>query len=420
MFSIMMRKRLLQQELQKTILSRPVVYLKGPRQVGKSTLVQNLKIKDTQYYTSFDSPLILEAAKSNPSAFIKGIEQDALVILDEIQMVPELFRYLKIAVDEARQKGKNQTLLLLTGSANLLALPSLSDALVGRMSVLDLYPFSASEYFSTDKNFIADLFESEFSVAKVEKSNLLEVIKNSTFPEISLGNNINRIKWFDDYLTTIIQRDVKTLSDIRHPEKIITLLSVLSHRAGAIMNDSAVCSEVGLDRKTYEKYKAQILNTFLAFEVLPWTTTNNYKKRFIKSPKIYFTDTNMLSYIMRRDLDEIAKNDPRVFGYVFENFVATEILKQTSILPEMNFYHFRTIQDKEVDFVVERNNGDVIAIEVKASSSIKTADIKGILEFQSITQDKFKKGIILYTGEEIVPFGNKIWAMPVDLLWQKI
>jgi len=413
----MIRKRLLQEELENTILSRPVVYLKGPRQVGKSTLVQNLNIKNTSYI-SFDSPLILESAKSDPAAFIKSLNKNFLVILDEIQLVPEIFRYLKIEVDQARQQGKNQALFLLTGSANLLALPTLSNALVGRMSVLELYPFSASEYFSSNKNFITDFFESEFSVSKVEKYNLLDVIKYSTFPEIALDNKINRIKWFDDYLITIIQRDVKTLSDIRNPEKIITLLSVLSQRPGALVNDSALASDVGLDRKTYEKYKASILNTFLAFEVKPWSTTNNYKKRFIKSPKIYFTDTNMLTYIMRRDINEIAKNDPRVFGYIFENFVATEILKQASIIPEVNFYHFRTTKGKEVDFVIEKNNGDIIAIEAKAASSINSDDFKGLLELQSITQGKFKKGIVLYNGDEIVPFGKNFWAVPVDKLWQ--
>ncbi len=413
----MIFKRILQEELENIISSRPITYLKGPRQVGKSTLVQNLNIGNTNYI-SFDSPIILESAKNDPAAFIKGLDKSCLVILDEIQLVPEIFRYLKIEVDEARQKGKNESLYLLTGSANLLALPTLSDALVGRMSVLGLYPFSASEYFSNNKNFITDFFETEFSITKVKKDNLLDVIKNSTFPEIVVNKNINRIKWFDDYLTTIIQRDIKTLSDIRNPEKIITLMSVLSQRAGAIINDSAVSSEVGLDKKTYEKYKASMLNTFLAFEIKPWSTINSFKKRFIKSSKLYFTDSNMLAYILRRDLDEIAKNDTRVFGHIFENFVATEILKQASIMPDVNLYHFRTTQGKEVDFVIEKNNGDIIAIETKLASSIKTGDIKGLLELQSITKEKFKKGILLYTGDEIIPLAENIWAVPVDKLWQ--
>lgn len=414
----MIHKRLLQKEIEKTIKSRPVLYLKGPRQVGKSTLVQNLPLKDAQYI-SFDSPLILESAKNAPSAFIKGLNKDSLIILDEIQLAPELFRYIKIEVDEARQKGKNHALFLLTGSANLLALPALSDALVGRMSVLELYPFSAGEYFSTDRNFVEEVFNTDFSIAKIKKDDLLETIKNATFPEIALNREINRTKWFDDYLTTIIQRDVKTLSDIRHPEKIITLLSVLSHRPGAIMNDSAICSEVGLDRKTYEKYKAQIMNTFLAFEVKPWTTSNSYKKRFIKSPRLYFTDTNLLAYVMRRDIDEIFRNDPRVFGFIFENFVATEILKQVSMLPEANFYHFRTTSGKEVDFVIEKTNGDVVAIEVKAAGSVNSGDFKGLAELRSIVGDKFKKGIVLYNGSELVPFGEGFWAVPADMLWQK-
>jgi len=104
--------------------------------------------------------------------------------------------------------------------------------------------------------------------------------------------------------------------------------------------------------------------------------------------------------------------------YIFENFVATEILKQTSIIPEVNFYHFRTTSGREVDFVIEKNNGDIIAIEVKSSSSINLDDFKGILELQSIIQDKFKKGIVLYNGDELIPFGKNIWAVPVDKLWK--
>jgi len=126
----------------------------------------------------------------------------------------------------------------------------------------------------------------------------------------------------------------------------------------------------------------------------------------------------MLVYIIRRDLDDIAKKDARVFGFIFENFVATEILKQVSIIPEINFYHFRTTLGREVDFVIEKNNGDIVAIEAKSSSSINSDDFKGLLELQSIAQDKFKKGIVLYNGDEIVPFGKNLWAVPVDKLWR--
>ena len=412
-----MYRRMLQHELENTIKSRPIVYLKGPRQVGKSTLVQNLTIKDSNYLT-FDSPLLLESAKNDSLAFIKSLDKSKLTILDEVQLIPEIFRYLKIEVDEARLSGKNEALYLLTGSANLLALPSLSEALVGRMSVLSLYPLSAKEYLSKDKNFITEFYDTEFSYKKIVKDSLLEVIKNSTFPEIVVNQNINRTRWFDDYLTTIIQRDVKVLSDIRNPEKIITLMSVLSQLAGGIVNDSAISSEVGLDRKTYDKYKAAMLNSFLAFEVKPWATYNKFAKRFIKSSKIYFTDSNMLAYILRRDIDEIAVNDQRVFGHVFENFVATEILKQVSTMSEVNFYHFRTTQGKEVDFVIENNNGDILAIEVKSAKTISKSDIKGLFELQTITADKFKKGIILYNGDEIVSMAKDIWAVPIDVLWQ--
>lgn len=410
-------KRTLQEALLKTLNTRPVVYLKGPRQVGKSTLVQNLKIKNSNYIT-FDSPMLLMTAKNDPETFIKNLPKKTLNIIDEVQLASEIFRQIKIEVDTARKTSKNKSMFLLTGSANLITIPKLAEALVGRVSILNLLPFSSREFYKNKNNFIQNCFEKNLTSSIVSKNNLLEVIKNASFPEIALNKKIDRIKWFDDYLSTIVQRDVKNVAEIRTPEKILKILALLSQRAGSIINDSAVSSDLGMDRKTYEKYKAIILNTFLTFEIKPWSI--KFSKRFIKSSKLYFTDTNMLVYTMHRNLEDLQKSDPYIFGHVLENFVATELMKQLSNLNEYNLFFYRTNQGNEIDFVIEKNNGDTIAIEVKASNKIETNDLKGILELKELCKNKFKKGIVLYNGKELVPYQEDIWLVPLEALWKDI
>ena len=403
--------------LEKTTDTRPLVYLNGPRQVGKSTLVHHIKSRKEINYITFDSPMVLASAKSDPAGFIASLPEEKLNIIDEVQMSPEIFSYLKISIDEKRLKGDSSCLYLLTGSADLLALPALSDALVGRMSVLTLLPFSACEYHAKDNNFITRLFNEDLHYQKYADENLLEVIKNATYPELAVNKHIDRTQWFDDYLTTILHRDVKTFADIRNPEKIIMLLSVLSQRAGALVNNADISMEIGLDNKTYDRYKASIVHTFLVFEIRPWAKPGRINKRYTKSPKLYFTDTNMLSYIMKRDIDDIYLKDRVTFGHLFENFIATEIMKNLSSLNYMDVFHFRTSDRKEVDFVLENRHGEIVGIEVKLAGSVDAGDTKGLKVLKEEVGDKFRKGVILYTGSELVPVGNDFWAVPVNYLW---
>jgi predicted AAA+ superfamily ATPase len=325
---------------------------------------------------------------------------------------------LKFSIDEQRLRGRGKGLYLLTGSANLLALPKLSEALVGRMSVLTLLPFSSSEYRQSGVNFIKRLFDEELSYRRYGDYDLLDIITNSTYPEPAVNQDINRTQWFDDYLTRILQRDVQTVADIRNPAKVVTLLSILAMRAGGLLNNSLAASDTGLDIKTYERYKAAVINTFLVFEIQPWAKPNRIDKKFIKSSKLFFNDTNLLAYLMRRDIRDIFKNDPSMMGHLFENFIADEIMKNVSPLRDVSVSHFRTSDQKEVDFVAEKNNGDTVGIKVKLSGSLDKRDFYGLKLLKEAVGDRFKKGIVLYTGTEIVPWGEGLWAVPVCYLWE--
>ncbi|GMO48863.1 MAG: ATP-binding protein [Termitinemataceae bacterium] len=409
--------------IENTAETRPLIYINGPRQTGKSTMARNLKFQKNPNYMTFDTPSIFRSAHNDPENFIKSLPRDIVNIIDEVQMCPEIFPYLKTAVDESRVPGnqtgtKTKCLYLLTGSANLMALPTLSQALVGRMSVITLLPFSTAEYHKKNVNFIDKLFKEKLEYKKFKRCDIVNTIKTATFPEPALHKNINQTQWFDDYLNTLIQRDIQVVSEIRRPQKIITLLSLLAIRAGSLLNNVSISQEGGFDMKTYERYKGSCINTYIIFELKPWAKPMRINKRFTKSPKLYFTDTNMLAYLLRRDLGTIYKTDPITMGHLFENFIACEIMKAASCSCEYEVSFFRTSDNKEVDFVIENSNGDVIGIEVKLSGSISPKDLAGLNLLKLGLGDKFKRGIILYSGEDLISFAKDIWAVPLPFLWE--
>ncbi len=408
--------RNLTKDIKDNIKTRPLTYLNGGRQVGKSTLCSNLSEHIKMNQITFDSPILLAAAKSDPATFIENLPNDVLNVIDEVQLAPEIFPYLKMQVDKNRLNDSKQKFLL-TGSANLMALPTLSDALVGRMSVLTLYPFSASEFYQTNVFLIDKLFNVPLKIQTLKNINIIDVIKNCTYPEIATNVSIDRTKWFDNYLTTILNRDVKSLSDLKKPELMVALLSVLSMRAGGLLNNTSIANEIGVDYKTYEKMLAFAINSFMVFNVKPWAKPNKLNIRFVKSPKFYFTDCNFLSYIMKRDIEQLYEDDKKSFGNLFENFVASELLKQAKI-NNIELSHFRTQSGKETDFVMENSKGEIIGIEVKSSKTLDKKFTSGLIELQKICGDTFKRGFVIYLGNEILPLSNDIWAVPINYLWE--
>lgn len=393
-----------------------IVFLNGPRQAGKSTLVQTLSKKAfPAEYVTFDSATQMAAAANAPEMYLK--QRKGALIIDEVQLVPEVFRALKLVVDELRQthEEKIKGRFLLTGSANIMALPKLSSALVGRMSVLTLYPVSAAEALGGSGKFIQKLFEQDFEKDS-GKYKLIDVIHRATYPEISSAQPHECITWFDGYLTTILQRDVRALAEIEKLSALPNLLRILANRAGGLINDAEIARDAGLNVVTSRNYKTLLQMLFLTFELAPWY--RNIGKRLVKSSKGYVTDTLLLCYLLQYELPELEKKRPELFGHVLENFVATELLKLISNNHDkVDLFHFRTSDNKEVDFVLEKPNGQLTAIEVKMRDSVAQSDFKGLEALQALTQDDFVCGIVLYRGQEVVPFGKNLWAVPIANLF---
>jgi len=400
-------------KLELSIEDTPVIFINGARQSGKSTLVKWLsQEKHPARYLTFDDNSTLAAATADPERFISGI--DGSVIIDEIQRVPELFLAIKKSVDQNRQPGR----FILTGSANVLLLPNLADSLAGRMEILTLWPFSETEILDTRANFVQNLFQDNLpeSTQKLERKQLISRVVTGGYPEaLQRRNDSRREQWFNSYVTTILQRDIRDISNIESLTAMPRLLSLLAARSGSLLNYSELSRTSGISQSTLKRYMTLLQTTFLIKPLPAWSA--NLSKKLIKSPKIMLSDTGLSCYLTGSDQQKLTEN-PSAFGIVLENFVCMELCKQIS-WAEKNYqlFHFRSTTGDEVDFVIEDMSGNIAAIELKSRATIKPNDYKGIKMLANQTSNKFKKGIILYTGNEIIPIAKNITALPISTLW---
>lgn len=409
--------RLIEPDVTKALQTFPVVFIAGPRQSGKTTLAQKItKQNPSTQYITFDDIQMRSAVQHDPDAFLKNVHGP--VVLDEIQMVPELFRPLKMMVDENRHRKKGgRGQFLLTGSASVMALPQLSDALVGRMSIHTLLPFSVHEiYPNKEKTFIDRAFSNEWKLKKYTTKNKKDIFFQASFPELlSIQNNRLRDEWCNGYLNTILQRDVRALMEIEKLTAVPDLLRLFAARTGGLINEAALSRDTGLNHITIKRYRNLLESLFLTLSVPAWT--KNISKRLIKSPKIYINDLNFLAYLLNTDLQDLSQLNAMQRGHVIENFVAVELNKQiTFSQTRALLYHYRSASQQEVDFILEGSQQRIIGIEVKSKNKVEHNDFRHLISLQAEVGEKFHAGFVLYTGLEVVPFGKQLWAVPISIL----
>lgn len=397
----------------KSLTHRPVVLITGARQVGKSTFVKDIIRPEhkADYYT-MDDITTWSAATSAPEDFLVSLTNN--VILDEVQLAKELFRPLKALIDKNRKTiGK----FILTGSTSVMMLPKLSDALVGRMNIHTLWPLSIGEKNNRFETFIDNLFSEDFKPKNNQTSRnyLINEIVTGGYPEVANLPYELRHDWFSSYITTIINRDIKELSHVEGLNKFPDLLRLLAGRTGGLLNFAEISRILGLPSSTLKRYLALLEAVFLVVYLPAWFI--NYEKRIVKAPKIYLNDTGLLCYLYRIN-DQRLKSDHVIFGSIFENLIVMELMKQASWSNErVNLYHFRTHIGLEIDLIIENSAGQIVAIEIKSKSSLSARDIKPIQSLQKDIGNRFKRGIILYTGKQVIPFGKDMVAVPVSNLW---
>lgn len=392
----------------------PVVVVNGARQSGKSTLVQAIANKHhaARYLTLDDTPT-LSAAASDPQGFAASL--DGNVVIDEVQRVPDLFRAIKLAVDRQRKPGR----FLLTGSANVLMLPRLSESLAGRVEILTLWPLSQSEIESTATNLIDTAFTGKLARLKpgpLSRRQLTARMIRGGYPEaVSRTDDRRRAAWFESYLLTILQRDIRDLANIEGLTDLPRLLSLMAARSATLLNFAELSRTAGLAQTTLKRYFALLLTTFLVTDVPAWSA--NLSKRLVKTPKIYLNDSGLMAHLLGYDTARLA-NEPGLPGALLETFVQAELRKQLGWSDtSARLMHYRTATGVEVDFILENRAGEIVGIEVKASHTVEAKDFNGIRNLQESVPKKFLHGIVLYTGREAVPFGTGLTAIPVSALW---
>ena len=396
-----------------------IVAINGPRQSGKTTLAKLIaKNKNITYYT-FDDDDIYNTAKLDPNGFISYIAKDNVVI-DEVQMVPEVISSIKMQVDEQNKKG----MFLLTGSSDMFKNSKIKESLAGRMVSFNLYPLSYSEINNRNLNVIDKLFTEDFNYfdiefEKIANINFVESVINGGYPEIYTLSTKAKYAWFESYIKSRITKDVESIGDIdiNQISSLGKLLQLLAEQISSLVNYKNIADKIKISDKTVRKY-IKILEALYIIKLVP-AYANNQLKRVVKSPKIHFIDSGLASYLLNVDIDGAMVKQGEVYGNLVESFVYGELIKHKSTANKrVNIYHFRDQQKKEVDFVLESSDGKIVALEVKSGSNIKKEYFKGLVTLANTIKDKDFKGIILYGGDKIIPYKieeYQFWAIPLKI-----
>jgi predicted AAA+ superfamily ATPase len=411
----MLRRHLIDRLLD-GLADTPAVLVNGARQTGKSTLVQSAELAgQNRQYLTFDDPGILAAANRDPNGFVAGLNMP--VTLDEVQHVPEIFPVIKAAIDRKRQPGQ----FLLTGSANVMLLPKLSESLAGRMEVLTLWPFSQGEIHKVRESFVDTLFSPKAvgwtgKTATVPRDELLETALAGGYPlAVARQSATRRDAWFQSYVMTMLQRDIRDLANIADVTAVPRLLSVVAARAGGLLNFADLSRSVALPQTTLKRYFALLEGTFLVQLLRPWA--RNLGKRVIQTPKVYLNDTGLLAYLLGATVDRL-KAEGNLAGGVLENFVLMELRKQSTwstTQPEL--FYWRTASGQEVDVVLEDRAGRVVGVEVKAAATLSSNDVRGLQALATAAGKHWVRGVVLYAGTEVIPFSANLHGVPISRLW---
>lgn len=392
--------------------SRAVAIL-GARQVGKSTLVRDLARRDfPAQVVTLDDRASREAAAADPTGFVASLGAPAAI--DEVQRVPDLLLAIKERLDRDNSRGQ----FLLTGSANIRALPAIEDALPGRVDYMTLWPLAGAELEGAGRNFVDDLLAGtppQLSGMPIGRPAYAERIVHGGYPEAQGRRPRGLRSFFASYVSSIVEQDVADVASLRAPAALERLLELIAARTGGLASFHGMSRDLGLDKNTVHSYTRVLENLFLVRALKPWHV--NMGARQIKSPKLYVVDSGLLAHLLKANVQRI-ESDGAVAGAAFESFVAMELLRLADLsASEPSLYHFRDNAGREVDVVVEADSGEVAGVEVKAAASVGRDDFAGLRRLRDKLGSRFRSGVVLYAGERTLPFGERLAAVPIAALW---
>jgi uncharacterized protein len=403
--------RIAEPQIRAALRDTRVVAISGPRQSGKTTLARRF-VKQGRKFVTLDNQSTLAAAKSDPVAFIRGLDR---AVIDEVQRAPDLLLAIKQSVDEDRRPGR----FLLTGSANLLTVKTIHESLAGRVEIVPLYPLGRSEQLGIKHpQFIAKAFRGAVPdmAEALSMERLSDWVTAGGYPEaIKRRSERRRQDWYRAYIKSIVERDLPEISNLAKPDQVPRVLQIAAQFAGQLTNLSEIGRSVGLDHKTADHYVRVLEQLYLIQRVQPWF--RNELSRLVKTPKLHFIDSGLLTAMRGYSLSRL-RADRTVFGALLESFVFSELLKLSTWTEErVMLFHYRDRDKLEVDFVLENSAGEIVGIEVKSAASVTRRDFLGLERVASAAGSAFKQGIVLYDGVQTLSFADNLRAVPLSALW---
>jgi uncharacterized protein len=390
-----------------------VILVNGARQAGKSTLVRQIAADKAAEWRDLDLPQDRQSALEDPVGFVSF---DGLLVIDEIQRAPELLLAIKVAVDADPRPGR----FLLTGSARLLGLRDLPDTLPGRMETIELWPFSQGEIDRTTDGFVDAAFALGPELhheSKVSRADYADRVVRGGLPEaVARTDSRRRGRFFDSYLQNLIDRQVTQLGEIERTAQLKALLGLLAARSGQLVAAGSLESDLQISRPTVARYMTLLEEIFLIKRIPGWS--RNLGTRTTATPKLIFADSGIAARLL--SVDSHALRRPGApFGPLLEGFALSELARQLTWSTELtDLYHYRDHNKIEVDAVLENRRRQVIGIEVKAASTLRTDDFTGLRRLADKLGEDFVAGFVLYTGTATLPFGPKLRALPLSAIWQ--
>lgn len=407
-----MYPRFIEDKVRVALTDTAAVALTGPRQSGKTTLAKKF-VSARRPYLTLDDATALAAARRDPVGFMRGIDE---AVIDEVQRAPDLVLAIKRAVDEdPGRRGR----FLLTGSADLLTIPRIEDMLPGRLETFTLFPLSRSEIAGRSPKFLDFAFQGRVAPAaeKLAGEDLVAAVLAGGYPEVvSRKSEARRQDWCRAYVNAIVKRDVRDIAGVTKLEEMARLVRVLAELSGQLLNLSAIGGQLGIDHKTADRYVRLLEQLFIVRRLSFWH--GNHLKRLIKTPKLHFLDSGLLASLQRQTAARL-KGNRGPFGALLEGFVHGELAKQAAWADRgVSIFHYRDKDQEEVDFVLESDEGLVVGVEVKAAATVSTSDFNGMRRLAAPCGCRFKCGVVVYDGVDLVPFGDNMFAAPVSSLWR--
>lgn len=396
-----------------------VVVLHGARQTGKTTLARHFADRHNATYVTLDRLDVADALASDPATYL-SISGTPLVI-DEVQRVGEpLILAVKSAVDVNNRPGQ----YLLTGSTNFLTVPAIAETLAGRTDIVTLWPLSQGELTSGRDDFVDRAFRDADALLThlgptPARSAYFDAVCLGGYPAVQGLDVRGRRRWFARYVQTVLQREIEVAADIRRADALLEMVRYFAATTAQELVLNTVAQRLGIDRSTVNTYEPWLETVFLVHRLPAWS--RNLTAKVVKRPKLYITDTGIASNLLAKDAVALQRiNDPAA-GALFETFVVNEIAKQSTWCETpVRMFHFRDSDGAEVDVILEADDGRVLAIECKASSTPRSDDFRWLTVIRDRLDnvgDDFVAGIVLHTGTARLRFGDRMIAVPAADVW---